>query len=433
MPTTPATPTTRAAPGGNDPFARAGRALDAAGVRWCRLRDRGDGLEDDLVVDPDDLETTRLALGRAGFRELRHPGHGTHVAFVGYDEVTDRWPKLDVVTAIDAGRYAEFRTDLARGCLARRVPDIEGDRLAPDDAFWTLLLHELLDRPGTLPRRADGLRQLAATARTDGAGATLVAGVLPAGWDPAKVIGLASSGDVEALGRLGRAIARRWAHRDALSVTRRRLAARAARRFDHLDPPFLRRGMTVALLGPDGAGKSSLAARVGQGGPLPTRTVYLGLYGGARRSPSSGGAKVRRSARIPGLGTVRRLAAMWRGWLVAWWNVRRGRLVLLDRHPYDARLAGGSGTAGRVRRAILGRALPRPDVVIILDAPAELLFARKPEHPLDRVEDQRRRYLDLARRLPANGVVDVSGPLDEVARRVTAIAWAAGASQRRGR
>jgi hypothetical protein len=433
MSTMPATPTPGAAAGNDDPFVRAGRALDAAGVRWCRLRDRGESQEDDLLVAPADLDSARRALGGAGFRELRHPGHGTHIAFVGYDEATDRWPKLDVVTAIDAGRYAEFRTDLAEGCLARREPDADGPRLAPDDAFWTLLLHELLDRPGALPRRADRLGQLAPAARTDSAGSALVAGLLPAGWDPERVITLASSGDAAALGRLGRAIARRWGRREAPSVARRRLVARVARRFDHLDPPFVRRGVSVALLGPDGAGKSSLASRVGQGGPLPTRSVYLGLYGGSRRSPASGGAPKRARRRIPGLGTARRLAAMWRGWLAGWWHVRRGRLVLLDRHPYDARLSGGSGSGARARRAVLGRALPRPDVVIVLDAPAELLYARKPEHPLDRVVDQRHRYLDLARRLPATAVVDVSGSLDEVARRVTAIAWASGASRQRAR
>lgn len=433
MSTTHSIPTTSAPFDSEDPFTRAGRALDGAGVRWCRLRDRGDGIEDDLLVDPDHLGAAHIALGRAGFRERRHPGHGSHVAFFGYDEATDRWPKLDIVSSIDAGRYAEFRTDLAGPCLTRRETGADGPRLAPDDAFWTLLLHELLDRPGTMPRRADRLRDLATGARTDGDGATLLGRVLPAGWTPQQVIALASSDDVEGLARLGRAIARSWARRDALAIARRRFVARLARRFDHLEPPFLRRGLSVALLGPDGAGKSSLAARLGHGGPLATRSVYLGLYGGPRRSLSRGGPPGRRSVRISGLGTVRRLVAMWRGWLVGWWHVRRGRLAVLDRHPYDARLEGATGMAGRVRRAILGRALPRPDVVIVLDAPAELLYARKPDHPLDRVEDQRRRYLDLARRLPATAVVDVSGPIDRVARRVTAIAWAAGAARPQGR
>jgi thymidylate kinase len=114
---------------------------------------------------------------------------------------------------------------------------------------------------------------------------------------------------------------------------------------------------------------------------------------------------------------------MWRGWLSGAWNVRRGRLVVFDRHPYDARLGDGGRGPGRLRRAILGRSLPRPDVVIVLDAPADLLVARKAEHPVERIEDQRQRYLALARDLPATAVVDVSRPLEGVARRITAIAW----------
>ena len=90
--------------------------------------------------------------------------------------------------------------------------------------------------------------------------------------------------------------------------------------------------------------------------------------------------------------------------------------------PAWARTAA-AGIAGRARRTILGHALPAPDVVIVLDAPAELLYARKPEHPLDRIESQRRRYRALADRLDRAFVVDARPALDRVARRITAIVW----------
>ena len=403
------------------PFDEAARALTAATVRWCRLRERGATSEDDLLVDPADMSTARRALADAGWRERRHPGHGSHRAFHHFDPTTGRWSKLDVVTALDFGRWQEWSSGLAAGCLARSREDGGGRSLAEDDAFWTLLLHELLDRPGTAPRRIDRLRQLAAGAHDDGPPALAIGRWLPRGWTSASVIAAAEAGEPEALVRLGNALSRRLGRRPG--AVARRMVARFLRWLDHRDPPFVRAGRTVAMLGPDGAGKSALVGLVGAGGPMPVRSVYLGLYGGSRARQRARG--------LPGVGLARRLTAMWRGWLIGWWHARRGRLVLFDRHPYDARLddARTQSLAGRVRRAVLGHALPAPDAVIILDAPADVLYERKPEHPLDRIETQRRRYLALSAELAGARVVDASAPLDEVARTITAIAWS-GVDQR---
>ena len=101
-----------------DPFEAAARGLDAADVRWCRLRDRDGGQEDDILVNRADLSTARTALGHAGWREHRHLGHGTHRSFYTFDPEGDRWLKIDTVTALDFGRWQEWRPQLAAGCLA---------------------------------------------------------------------------------------------------------------------------------------------------------------------------------------------------------------------------------------------------------------------------------------------------------------------------
>lgn len=173
-------------------------------------------------------------------------------------------------------------------------------------------------------------------------------------------------------------------------------------------------GLVVALLGPDGAGKSTLTAAVGSSFILPVREFYAGLY------PAD-----RRRFKQPGLATVALLLRLWRLAIGATWERRRGRLVLFDRYAYDARLPlpPSAGRRTRTRRALLARSLPTPDLVVVLDAPAEVLMGRRAEHSIEVVEAQRRRYAELSRTVPDGVIVDASADADTVRRTVTALIW----------
>ncbi|MGH2476156.1 MAG: hypothetical protein ACRDIL_12925, partial [Candidatus Limnocylindrales bacterium] len=128
-----------------DPFASAIVALERSGASWSRLRDQGTGHEDDILVADGDRSVAVKALEAAGWREIRHIGHGTHRWFHGYDPDLDRWARIDIVTGLDYGRWQEWRTGSAAGCLARSTVVAGERRMSADDAFWTLLLHETLD------------------------------------------------------------------------------------------------------------------------------------------------------------------------------------------------------------------------------------------------------------------------------------------------
>lgn len=177
-----------------------------------------------------------------------------------------------------------------------------------------------------------------------------------------------------------------------------------------------RRGIAVAILGPDGAGKSTLVASLVGAFPVEVRTFYAGLYPQGRTRPRW---------RLPGLGTVALLFGMWRTEFRARRHRARGGIVLYDRYAYDALLplSTSSRRVARWRRALIVRAAPRPDMVVVLDAPATVLRARRQEQPLEIIEAQRVRYAELAVNLRQAQTVDATMGADAVSRRVTDLIW----------
>jgi thymidylate kinase len=94
----------------------------------------------------------------------------------------------------------------------------------------------------------------------------------------------------------------------------------------------------------------------------------------------------------------------------------RGDLVLIDRYYYDF-FVDQRRYRLRVPQAVvrLGRFfLKSPDLVFLLDAPAEVLQKRKQEVPLAETERQCTAYLELVRGLGNGRVVDSTQPLEKV-------------------
>lgn len=383
--------------------------LNGLEVDWLRLRaGSGSAMDDDvdLLLRPP-LRPALAALQLAGFLQIPSWGRGSHSFLFGYDPAVDRWIKLDLVDEIAFGRHRTMRTSTEPDLLRRRVRSGNAWVLDPGDEFWALLLHCVLDRREFPSHHTERLSELVSVASVESPLAQ---------WFDRAAKGRTAQGVLEAVQ------AQRWQEllKDAAPMERgwlRRhpdtlpeLAARTVlRRSTKLLTLLRRRGLSVALLGPDGAGKSTLAAGLLRSFVFPTRAVYMGMYAAGRRGRA---------------GFLRRVADLWRGWLVGWYHRLRGRLVVFDRYTYDALLDGGRQTIKRrIRRYLLAHACPAPHLVIVLDAPGELLYRRSREHSVAGLEEQRQRYLRLSDHLSHRRVVDASQDSDAVRREVISLVW----------
>jgi len=219
----------------------------------------------------------------------------------------------------------------------------------------------------------------------------------------------------------------------------------------------------IAVIGGDGAGKTTVTRWLLGSGRGRLRYLYMGinvessnvalptsrlrerlrgrrgggsLHGAAPR-PARGGAKaaLRSAARL-----AYRLSEEWYRQLLCWAYELRGEVVVCDRHfLYDfyepAAARHDKRLSDRIHLWLLRHLYPRPDLVLFLDAPAEVLFARKGEATLEFLTRRCAAMLELGAGDPRFCCIDATRPLEqvqaEVASRVDALLAARGRAARR--
>jgi thymidylate kinase len=171
------------------------------------------------------------------------------------------------------------------------------------------------------------------------------------------------------------------------------------------------------VVGPDGAGKTTLVSALPGVLGGDTLVVYMGVNRDSRTHalPSMRWAQRRVPAVAPA--RLRRLLTRVHLLLDQAYRVgvgararRRGRIVIFDRYVYDAEVdAAVEGRDRREQRLLrwIRRRFPAPDLVLVLDAPGEVLFTRKGEHDVERLECLRGAYAVIAGDVPASTLIDV--------------------------
>jgi len=387
-------------------------AFFAARIRWSLLRlpsvlGAANGGDVDLLVAASDIGRVRRILENLGFVNITPYSRSVHMYFITYHRATDCWLWLDIVTELSFGRHNSLKTRAEEHCLARCRYEGSVPRLAPDDDFWTLLAHCLLDKGCVADRHRIRLQELQSQARTDGLIAQALDGLSLTGWSLNRMLACVVAGDWTALESMAPGLTVAVIKQHTVAPWRM-ITLRLSRIKDGLVNLRRYRGVSVALLGPDGAGKTTLMTAIQRSFVLPVRSVYMGLTGGLLRYIAM--------LHVPGIVLLGRLLVFWGRYLLAQYHQARGRLVVFDRYIYDAMVPHPEplNWLRQASRWIDGRACPGPDLVLVLDAPGEVMYARKGEYSAETLEEWRHYYLALQKRFPQVEIIDTTQDRDAV-------------------
>ena len=212
---------------------------------------------------------------------------------------------------------------------------------------------------------------------------------------------------------------------------------------------------TVALIGVDGAGKTTIAKKLLGSFPMPLKYLYMGRNiessnfalptsrliqflkryisvklqknestSGSLMAPSpvrESRAHDKRGKMAATARLLNRLAEDCYRQVISWSYQLRGYIVLYDRHFFfDAARSNLNGRkekdrlSNRVHRWFLNVVYPKPDLVIFLDAPPGELFNRKVEVTLDYLEMRRKAFLHEGTTTANFFCIDAAQPVENV-------------------
>ena len=209
---------------------------------------------------------------------------------------------------------------------------------------------------------------------------------------------------------------------------------------------------TIALIGGDGAGKTTISNKLMASFPSSLKYLYMGtnahssnfalptsrlIYFFKRLAykkeqekagkPSSaefisthdlGHSSDKRGKLGATARMLNRLLEEWLRQIISWSYQARGHIVLYDRHclfdfapkPNNPK----KRLSDRIHYSMLSHLYPKPDMVFFLDAPPEVLFARKGEASVEYLRSKRETYLNQGKKMNNFFQIDVTQSVDKV-------------------
>ncbi|MBL8327786.1 MAG: hypothetical protein JNJ71_02970 [Rubrivivax sp.] len=391
------------------------------------------GSDIDFMVSPQDFQRLPALLGRAGaidgatlVQVLQH-----EVSACYYVLAAQVGPNL-VYLHPDAASHYRIRSQVWLGpqdILSRKRRSTQGFWIPSADAEFEYYLIKRI--AGKARLEAVHLDRLRRCLEEDPAGCrSVLARRLPGASGPAVqqalLRGDAAWLDAE-MGRLRAEMIRLNLARAERPDEPRSVMREWRRRWHRLTRPT---GLVVAVLGPDGSGKSTvldhLERELAQGFRRVARFHLRPRFGRQDRSPVAVTDPHAQAPRGTGANLAKCLyfvADYWQGWLRAVLPTKlRSGLVLFDRYFHDMLVDH--------RRYRLPQAfaparwaswlIPQPDLWLILQADAETLVARKGEITLQSARELLGRYGQLAHSLDRAVIVSSQGTVDETCARAVA-------------
>lgn len=217
--------------------------------------------------------------------------------------------------------------------------------------------------------------------------------------------------------------------RNSQESTLQRIASSPGHAFHHLRRMVMPTGGWIAIMGPDGAGKSAVIDAIRHQFKFAYHKVkcfhlrpkYLRTGRDIQQVVTDPHGRPPRGIAASVLKVFFLVADYWLGYgLKIAPAMRRSQLIVFDRYVYDllvdSKRVRYGGPAWLLRLA--AQVVPHPDLVILLDAPPDVLWSRKQEVSFDEVVRQRVAYCRVAAQLPFATTVDASQPLADVIRDV---------------